>query len=1172
MTSRGWNAVIGFGLLVGLGGALSACGEGGGDDTPTPIGESDGGGGSGGVPDMAPPIDRPACANGRDDDGDGQADHPSDPGCADSQDEDESDDPPVTPAACANRVDDDDDGTIDLMDRGCAGAWDDDESDDPPAPACGNGSDDDTDGYTDYPADPGCGSLLDGDETDSGPSLPECADGTDNDRDGLPDLADPGCTGVADPREETLPETPIPACADGEDNDGDGIVDFPNEPGCSAAGDDDEANPAMPPDCADGRDNDSDGSTDYPDDPGCQGVGDKDETDPRNAPACHDAVDNDRDGATDYPDDRGCQAAADGSEAGSCGVNYDPVDIGPDMTIQGDTRGGRFGEEGSCGGRGAAELVYGYRVARTLEALIITTTTPEGAEGAVETTLHVRRACLDPDTEVACVREPLDGVAENTLRIDRPEPGEYSLFVDGANGIGGPFALTVTEIALAQCLNRVDDDADGRVDYPSDPGCAAAADRDETDEGITGCANDLDDDGDSLIDYPLDLGCESAADQDEVDVCGQGVRVVDYPIGEAFLLGDTTGGTSQFQGSCVPGNGAEQVIRYRNPFNARLLFSLDFPETQDNTGLYIRAECSDPRSELSNGCSLGIPGISARGRVRIDRAAAGDYYLVVDHTFGPGGPFKLAVMVDRLPAGCADGADGDADGHIDGDDRGCEGPLDEDERDPADGTPLPVCDNGLDDDGDGATDHPFDVGCAAKGDINEDDPPEDMLPECGNSLDDDGDGRADFPEDPGCQARGDGTERNPVPPPQCADGVDQDRDGRVDYPFDPGCDAAGDPSEDDPDRAAVCSNSADDDRDGLVDFPFDLGCAAAADGDETDPAVAPTCGNRLDDDEDGRTDYPMDPGCRFRADPDEADPNFPPACANGRDDDADGRSDYPDDIGCQAAFDSDEVNDGRALERCRDGADNDGDMLIDLADPGCSLGRDNDEGDIGPTACNNGEDDDADGLVDWPDDDGCAAQGGACEQPGYGLCDGVCVDLASSAENCGRCGRICDAEVACIEGACGGLYTFEGVGRDVAEADLDGWSQCHSDNYSGNTPIANFLAACNGEFVMYGCRALGSPTFSLVAMGERDVVFADTGDGGNNVNTTHGVSFYFSQSFSIGFVPQGELPSRNSCDTGAGQGDLRMCWHTGRGQLNAGYRCGNEYPNANWERVIFTSR
>jgi hypothetical protein len=53
--------------------------------------------------------------------------------------------------------------------------------------ACSNGEDDDGDGLTDFPADPGCanpGSVREN---------PQCNDLADNDGDSLVDLADPGC-------------------------------------------------------------------------------------------------------------------------------------------------------------------------------------------------------------------------------------------------------------------------------------------------------------------------------------------------------------------------------------------------------------------------------------------------------------------------------------------------------------------------------------------------------------------------------------------------------------------------------------------------------------------------------------------------------------------------------------------------------------------------------------------------------------------------------------------------------------------------------------------------------------------------------------------------------------------------------------------------------------------
>jgi len=124
--------------------------------------------------------------------------------------------------------------------------------------ACNDGLDNDSDGLTDFPSDPGCLSASDQDETDP----PECADTVDNDGDGLTDYPnDPKCASFADNSESGLPE-----CSDGVDNDGNGLMDFPDDSGCSAA---DDALEATPSECNDGLDNDGDGLIDYPLDDGC---------------------------------------------------------------------------------------------------------------------------------------------------------------------------------------------------------------------------------------------------------------------------------------------------------------------------------------------------------------------------------------------------------------------------------------------------------------------------------------------------------------------------------------------------------------------------------------------------------------------------------------------------------------------------------------------------------------------------------------------------------------------------------------------------------------------------------------------------------------------------------------------------------------------------------------
>ncbi len=112
------------------------------------------------------------CADGLDNDGDGRADFPADPGCESELDPREQ--PLATPRACSNGVDDDGDGRMDYDrngngvvdaadDPGCQSAADDDEFN-VVLPACSDGVDNDGDGRTDYPADPQCAGRNDADE------------------------------------------------------------------------------------------------------------------------------------------------------------------------------------------------------------------------------------------------------------------------------------------------------------------------------------------------------------------------------------------------------------------------------------------------------------------------------------------------------------------------------------------------------------------------------------------------------------------------------------------------------------------------------------------------------------------------------------------------------------------------------------------------------------------------------------------------------------------------------------------------------------------------------------------------------------------------------------------------------------------------------------------------
>ena len=91
----------------------------------------------------------------------------------------------------------------------------------------------------------------------------------------------------------------------------------------------------------------------------------------------------------------------------------------------------------------------------------------------------------------------------------------HLLFTDG--GAAGPPPPPPTYA----CSNGLDDDGDGKIDYPADPGCTGATDTDEADPPppppTYACSNGLDDDGDGKVDYPADPGCTSSTDNDETD-------------------------------------------------------------------------------------------------------------------------------------------------------------------------------------------------------------------------------------------------------------------------------------------------------------------------------------------------------------------------------------------------------------------------------------------------------------------------------------------------------------------------------------------------------------------------------------------------------------------------------------------------------------------------------
>lgn len=81
------------------------------------------------------------------------------------------------------------------------------------------------------------------------------------------------------------------------------------------------------------------------------------------------------------------------------------------------------------------------------------------------------------------------------------------------------------------CSDGIDNDGDGKIDWPADPGCDSATDSSEVDVLKPACSDGIDNDGDGLIDFPEDPGCLNSQDSSEANM----VTGADASTGKPFL-------------------------------------------------------------------------------------------------------------------------------------------------------------------------------------------------------------------------------------------------------------------------------------------------------------------------------------------------------------------------------------------------------------------------------------------------------------------------------------------------------------------------------------------------------------------------------------------------------------------------------------------------------------
>ncbi len=148
-----------------------------------------------------------------------------------------------------------------------------------------------------------------------------------------------------------------------------------------------------------------------------------------------------------------------------------------------------------------------------------------------------------------------------------------------------------------------------------------------------------------------------------------------------------------------------------------------------------------------------------------------------------------------------------------------------------------------------------------------------------------------------------------------------------------------------------------------------------------------------------------------------------------------------------------------------------------------------------------------------------------------------------------------------------------GIQQSLAAETVAGgdFRECHRSRYTDRTPLADIRAACDGDVLLLACRPVGSTRYTLAAMGRRDEVLRDVGPGIGDSHAHNGLSWYFDESTSWGFLPAGARVARATCDVDrADRPEQRLCWHTENDTLAPGYRCGGNFLNgdAGWERVV----
>ena len=855
------------------------------------------------------------CSDGIDNDGDGATDWPNDFSCSDANDDNEND--PL--AQCQDGIDNDSNGFIDYPnDLGCASEQDDDESGFNPAEeadlgivksAVSNISSGGNLLYTitaiNYGPDTATGVIVT-DVLPTGLVFNSVLSDTECNASGSTVLCDIGT--LSGSTSETLfivSSVESAACNSVLQNTA-SISASTNDPDLGNNQSATVSTTVTCPQCSDGIDNDGDGAVDWPNDFSCSDANDNDESSP--LAQCQDGIDNDLDGDTDFPADSDCSSLQDDDESG----------IAPDADLT-------IAKTGTSAVASGGLLVYTITATNngpdTATGVVITDSIPLGL---VFNAGSSDLSCSQSGTDILCTNAALgsgqtfvvdiafdvttglacNAIVQNTASVtsstNDPNPGDNQ-------------STTVsTTVICPECSDGIDNDSDGATDWPNDFSCSDANDNDES-SPLAQCQDGLDNDFDTFFDFPADPECASAQDDDESGIAPD----ADLTIAKTGTSSVASGGT--------------------------LIYTVTATNNGPNTATGVTVTDQIPTGLVFNSGSSDISCSQSGTDILCTNAALGSgQTFIVDIAFDVTTGLACAAVIQNTASVTSLTND----------------PNLGDNQSATVSTTVtcPQCSDGIDNDGDGATDWPNDFSCSDANDDDESSP----LAQCQDGIDNDLDGDTDFPADSDCSSMQDNDESGAVVPSSAdlgivksavvsinrgasllytittinfstdtATGVTVTDTLPADLTFDPLL------------SDGICSASGSDvtcDIDTLTGSTVStiqivssvstgatcgsiLQNAASVSASTPDPdmtnnisatvsttvlcPLVPECSDGVDNDGDGATDWPADFSCSSPNDDDESDPLS--QCQDGLDNDSDGQTDWPNDTGCYSAQDNNEL-------------------------------------------------------------------------------------------------------------------------------------------------------------------------------------------------------------------------------------------------------------------------